>query len=109
MAGREQCITDLMAAWDTYQALEESHPGCLVPVLEAVAALAATRPKPDLLHRAPVDGDEAVLALRAGVLERNMDGIPHGPGGWEKCMLIEEHVRRGLGRFRVPADWTPEP
>jgi len=58
-------------------------------------------------YRKPVDSDEAVLANQAGVLERCMDGIPHGPDGWERNGLIDDHVRQGLGVFRVPGDWSP--
>lgn len=64
---------------------------------------------PIVTHRTPRDGEEAVQALRAGVLERDMTNIPGGPGGWHPCTLIEDHVRQNLGRFRVPADWKPTP
>lgn len=60
-------------------------------------------------YRKPVDGEEAVIALRDGVLERDMTGIPHGEGGWHPCGMIEANVRQGLGKFRVPVDWTPNP
>ena len=56
-------------------------------------------------YRRPVDGKEAVQANDEGVLERCMDGIPGGPGGWERNGLLDAHVLQGLGKFRVPADW----